>query len=164
MMCSGDIMKPLSMSCKRDSFFGRNRVVDEGKCERNLTDFFLFFVGSEGETKSTTMGSVLTDPSGSGPILETRGSEESSPSLITCGRNATTIISKTTFHGTLVIVHFHICQWDTCENRRLPSNVYRYNREPFASANGQIPQLNIWDDHDVGQQHLARNGVSQRRM
>jgi hypothetical protein len=25
----------------------------------------------------------------------------------------------------------------------------RYSTEPFASANGQIPQLNIWDDHDV---------------
>lgn len=27
---------------------------------------------------------------------------------------------------------------------------YRYSTEPFASANGQIPQLNLWDDHDVG--------------
>ena len=26
---------------------------------------------------------------------------------------------------------------------------YRYSTEPFASANGQIPQLNLWDDHDV---------------
>jgi hypothetical protein len=25
----------------------------------------------------------------------------------------------------------------------------RYSTEPFAGANGQIPQLNIWDDHDV---------------
>ncbi len=25
----------------------------------------------------------------------------------------------------------------------------RYSTEPFASANGQIPQLNLWDDHDV---------------
>ncbi|KAK4901994.1 hypothetical protein LTR27_000894 [Elasticomyces elasticus] len=24
-----------------------------------------------------------------------------------------------------------------------------YSTEPFASANGQIPQLNIWDDHDI---------------
>ncbi|KAI6855414.1 hypothetical protein KC338_g8098 [Hortaea werneckii] len=24
-----------------------------------------------------------------------------------------------------------------------------YNTEPFASANGQIPQINIWDDHDI---------------
>ncbi|KAK0929370.1 hypothetical protein LTR91_010138 [Friedmanniomyces endolithicus] len=24
-----------------------------------------------------------------------------------------------------------------------------YSAEPFASANGQIPQLNIWDDHDI---------------
>ncbi len=26
---------------------------------------------------------------------------------------------------------------------------YRYGTEPFASANGQIPQVNLWDDHDV---------------
>lgn len=26
---------------------------------------------------------------------------------------------------------------------------YRYSTEPFAGANGQIPQLNLWDDHDV---------------
>jgi hypothetical protein len=25
----------------------------------------------------------------------------------------------------------------------------RYSMEPFAGANGQIPQLNLWDDHDV---------------
>lgn len=25
----------------------------------------------------------------------------------------------------------------------------RYSIFPFANANGQIPQLNIWDDHDV---------------
>jgi hypothetical protein len=25
----------------------------------------------------------------------------------------------------------------------------RYSTEPFAGANGQIPQLNLWDDHDV---------------
>lgn len=25
----------------------------------------------------------------------------------------------------------------------------RYGTEPFSSANGQIPQLNMWDDHDV---------------
>lgn len=25
----------------------------------------------------------------------------------------------------------------------------RYNLPPFCIANGQIPQLNIWDDHDV---------------
>ncbi|KAL2400050.1 hypothetical protein ABEF93_004831 [Exophiala dermatitidis] len=24
-----------------------------------------------------------------------------------------------------------------------------YSTEPFASANGQIPQINIWDDHDI---------------
>lgn len=29
------------------------------------------------------------------------------------------------------------------------SSLFRYSMEPFAAANGQIPQLNIWDDHDV---------------
>ncbi len=29
------------------------------------------------------------------------------------------------------------------------TRVSRYSTEPFASANGQIPQLNLWDDHDV---------------
>jgi len=27
--------------------------------------------------------------------------------------------------------------------------VHRYSTEPFASANAQIPQVNIWDDHDI---------------
>lgn len=30
------------------------------------------------------------------------------------------------------------------------ANAGRYGTEPFAGANGQIPQMNIWDDHDVG--------------
>jgi len=30
------------------------------------------------------------------------------------------------------------------------TDVSRYSTEPFARANGQIPQLNLWDDHDVG--------------
>lgn len=30
----------------------------------------------------------------------------------------------------------------------------RYGTEPFASANGQIPQLNLWDDHDVSVSNL----------
>jgi hypothetical protein len=25
----------------------------------------------------------------------------------------------------------------------------RYGTEPFSSVNGQIAQLNLWDDHDV---------------
>lgn len=25
----------------------------------------------------------------------------------------------------------------------------RYNTPPFCIANGEIPQLNIWDDHDI---------------
>jgi phosphodiesterase/alkaline phosphatase D-like protein len=24
-----------------------------------------------------------------------------------------------------------------------------YGQEPFKTANAQIPQLNIWDDHDI---------------
>lgn len=26
---------------------------------------------------------------------------------------------------------------------------YRYSTEPFAAMNGKIPQVNLWDDHDV---------------
>lgn len=26
----------------------------------------------------------------------------------------------------------------------------RYSTEPFAAMNGKIPQVNLWDDHDVG--------------
>ncbi|PKS10626.1 hypothetical protein jhhlp_002381 [Lomentospora prolificans] len=36
-----------------------------------------------------------------------------------------------------------------CDNYYLENYISWYNREPFASANGQIPQLNIWDDHDI---------------
>lgn len=36
---------------------------------------------------------------------------------------------------------------------RIPSSLllmcYRYGTEPFAGANGKIPQVNLWDDHDV---------------
>ena len=36
-----------------------------------------------------------------------------------------------------------------CDNFYLENYIKWYSTEPFASANGQIPQLNIWDDHDV---------------
>jgi len=37
-----------------------------------------------------------------------------------------------------------------CDDYYVNNYVRWYSTEPFASANGQIPQLNIWDDHDVG--------------
>lgn len=36
-----------------------------------------------------------------------------------------------------------------CDDYYRENYIRWYNSEPFASANGQIPQLNIWDDHDV---------------
>lgn len=36
-----------------------------------------------------------------------------------------------------------------CDDYYLNNYIRWYSMEPFASANGQIPQLNIWDDHDI---------------
>ncbi|KAL6405771.1 hypothetical protein AUP68_10910 [Ilyonectria robusta] len=36
-----------------------------------------------------------------------------------------------------------------CDEYHLKNYIRWYNTEPFALANGQIPQINIWDDHDV---------------
>ncbi|PHH74716.1 hypothetical protein CDD82_4812 [Ophiocordyceps australis] len=36
-----------------------------------------------------------------------------------------------------------------CDDYYLNNYVRWFNTEPFAQANGQIPQLNIWDDHDI---------------
>lgn len=38
-----------------------------------------------------------------------------------------------------------------CDDYYLKNYIRWYNTEPFSTANGQIPQLNIWDDHDVSQ-------------
>ena len=36
-----------------------------------------------------------------------------------------------------------------CDDFYLKNYLRWYSTEPFATANGQIPQLNIWDDHDI---------------
>ncbi|KAI1170198.1 hypothetical protein F4777DRAFT_584162 [Nemania sp. FL0916] len=36
-----------------------------------------------------------------------------------------------------------------CDDFYLNNYIRWYSTEPFAAANGQIPQLNIWDDHDI---------------
>ena len=36
-----------------------------------------------------------------------------------------------------------------CDAYYVANYIRWYSTEPFASANGQIPQLNIWDDHDI---------------
>ncbi|KAL2158507.1 hypothetical protein VTH06DRAFT_4274 [Thermothelomyces fergusii] len=36
-----------------------------------------------------------------------------------------------------------------CDDYYLKNYIRWYSTEPFAEANGQIPQLNIWDDHDI---------------
>jgi hypothetical protein len=36
-----------------------------------------------------------------------------------------------------------------CDDYYVANYIRWYSTEPFASANGQIPQLNLWDDHDI---------------
>ncbi|KAI0997311.1 Uncharacterized protein K3495_g10875 [Podosphaera aphanis] len=36
-----------------------------------------------------------------------------------------------------------------CDKYYVNNYIRWYGNEPFASCNGQIPQLNIWDDHDI---------------
>ncbi|KAJ0276037.1 hypothetical protein Brms1b_003195 [Colletotrichum noveboracense] len=36
-----------------------------------------------------------------------------------------------------------------CDDYYLKNYIRWYSTEPFATANGQIPQVNIWDDHDI---------------
>lgn len=36
-----------------------------------------------------------------------------------------------------------------CDSYYFNNYITWYNHEPFSTANGQIPQLNIWDDHDI---------------
>lgn len=36
-----------------------------------------------------------------------------------------------------------------CDDYYLNNYIRWYGTEPFAAVNGQIPQLNIWDDHDI---------------
>ncbi|KFX95338.1 hypothetical protein V490_03914 [Pseudogymnoascus sp. VKM F-3557] len=36
-----------------------------------------------------------------------------------------------------------------CDDYYVNNYVRWYSTEPFAGANGQIPQLNLWDDHDI---------------
>ncbi|KAK8161131.1 hypothetical protein BKA80DRAFT_344222 [Phyllosticta citrichinensis] len=38
---------------------------------------------------------------------------------------------------------------DRCDEYYFKNYVRWYNTKPFADANGQIPQLNVWDDHDI---------------
>lgn len=42
-----------------------------------------------------------------------------------------------------------VCRFMVSQQLRSLTIMYRYSTEPFAAANGQIAQLNIWDDHDV---------------
>ncbi|KAK0656515.1 hypothetical protein B0T16DRAFT_452076 [Cercophora newfieldiana] len=38
---------------------------------------------------------------------------------------------------------------EECDDWYLQNYIRWYGTEPFAAANGQIPQMNIWDDHDI---------------
>ncbi|CZT08944.1 uncharacterized protein RAG0_13868 [Rhynchosporium agropyri] len=37
----------------------------------------------------------------------------------------------------------------SCDEYYVNNYIKWYSTEPFAGANGQIPQLNLWDDHDI---------------
>lgn len=47
-----------------------------------------------------------------------------------------------------------------CDDYYLKNYIRWYNTAPFSTANGQIPQLNIWDDHDVSWGSTAPQGHS----
>ncbi|KAK8191643.1 hypothetical protein HDK77DRAFT_453382 [Phyllosticta capitalensis] len=38
---------------------------------------------------------------------------------------------------------------EQCDEYYFKNYVRWYNTKPFSDANGQIPQLNVWDDHDI---------------
>lgn len=42
-----------------------------------------------------------------------------------------------------------------CDDYYLQNYIRWYNTAPFSTVNGQIPQINIWDDHDVSAAHDA---------
>lgn len=42
-----------------------------------------------------------------------------------------------------------------CDEYYVNNYIRWYGTEPFASANGQIAQLNLWDDHDVSNRSQA---------
>ena len=46
--------------------------------------------------------------------------------------------------------HFPESLRKDCDDYYMNNYIKWYSTEPFAGANGQIAQLNLWDDHDVG--------------
>lgn len=79
----------------------------------------------------------------SGLVSEIRKRGENTPFLRNWGRTVTNIMSTTIFDGVYWVVLTRAVE------SYFLTDESRYSTEPFASANGQIPQLNIWDDHDV---------------
>lgn len=91
------------------------------------------------ETRSTMMEYELMDPCSHGVPYPTRRNGETTSFQKAFGGIATAIMLQITSDGGVHMLLELV--------RSLTSS--RYSTEPFASANGQIPQLNLWDDHDV---------------
>jgi hypothetical protein len=47
-----------------------------------------------------------------------------------------------------------------CDEYYVNNYIRWYGTEPFASVNGQIAQLNLWDDHDVGSSWTRYDAVA----
>lgn len=50
-----------------------------------------------------------------------------------------------------------------CDDYYLNNYIRWYSTDPFSTANGQIPQLNIWDDHDVSWRHSGSLILTDKR-
>lgn len=50
-----------------------------------------------------------------------------------------------------------------CDQYYLDNYIRWYNTAPFCYANGQIPQINIWDDHDVSRSALLPQKATEQK-
>lgn len=91
-------------------------------------------------TRFTAMLFACRGRSARGRISRIPRSGGSIRSRRACARTAMTGISRTISSG-------RSCAWEWVHALADPGS--RYGTEMFAVANGQIPQINIWDDHDV---------------
>lgn len=99
-----------------------------------------FVVGLVAVTRSIAMLFACRGRSARGRISRIPRSGGSIRSRRVCARTATIGTSRTISSGRSCAGEFAYA---------LADPVSRYGTEMFAVANGQIPQINIWDDHDV---------------
>ena len=91
------------------------------------------------EIRSITMALGCMGRSDLGLIYQFRGRGKNIPFQKSYGESVTNTMLIITSDGASMVL------------KKVSSHAdkYRYSTEPFAGANGQIPQLNLWDDHDV---------------